>query len=358
MNITQVKAILKLIIASTVLYNVGKYAVGRVRNSKLRNKAKEKLRKKLEFKLNAEDVGIELVSFILSLTVVELAKGIRERKFSCVQVMSVYAARALEIGRKLNLTTEEYFEDALREAKVCDEEVERGVFRGALHGVPISIQDHFSMKGHQTTSGLSWKLDYTDNETFILIDLLKQQGAIPFVRSNVSQGLMWIESKNRIYGQALNPWNILKTPGGSSGGEGGLVAARASPLGIASDIGGSIRCPCSFCGVYGFVPTPKRVPKAWILDSKVHNIELMGQLLECSYGPIGKCVEDLSLVLQIWLSDELFSLKPEVVPIKFEVNKYNSSKSLKVGIFPGHEKFPVAKCIRDEIIHQKVRISE
>ena len=350
MSITQSKTVLKLIIASTILYSIGKYAVGRVRNLKLRNKAKEKLRRKLEFKLNAEDVGIELESFILSLTAGELAKGIRERKFSCVQVMSIYAKRALEIGRNLNLTTEECFEDALREAKLCDEEVEKGVFRGLLHGVPISLKDHFSMKGYQTTYGLSWKLDYTDDETFILIELLKKQGAIPFVRSNVSQGLMWIESKNRVYGQALNPWNTLKTPGGSSGGEGGLIAARASPLGIASDVGGSIRCPCNFCGVYGFVPTPKRVPKAWILGSKVHNVELMGQFLECSYGPIGKCVEDLSLVLQIWLSDELFSLKPEVVPLKFEISKYKSSKSLKVGIFPGHEKFPVAKCIKDAII--------
>lgn len=350
MDITKAKFIFKLVLAAVVAYKGSNYVLGRIKNLKLRNKAKEKLRKKLESKLNIEKVEQELEECILALSAGELARAIREKKFSCVQVVSVYIKRAVDIGRRLNLTAEECFDDALREARICDEEVERGHFRGALHGVPISIKDHFSMKGYQSTVGLSWKLDYTDSETFILIELLKKHGAIVFVRSNVSQGMMWIESKNRIYGQALNPWDISRTPGGSSGGEGGLIASRASPLGIASDSGGSIRCPCTFCGVYGFVPTAKRLPKAWILDSKVHNIELLGQIIECSYGPMGKCVQDLALVIQIWLSDELFALKPEVVPLKFDHEKFSSTSSFKVGIFPGHNKFPVAKCIQDSIL--------
>lgn len=349
MDKVKAKNIFKLGLAAAVIYKGAKYALGRIRNLRLRNKAKEKLRKKLQVKLDIEGVEQEIENRILSLSAWELARGIREKEFSCVQVVSVYVKRAEDIGRRLGLTAEECFEDALKEARICDEEVQRGHFRGALHGVPISVKDQFPMKGYQSTVGLSWKLDYTDNETFILIELLKKHGAIVFVRSNVSQGMMWIESKNRIYGQALNPWDISRTPGGSSGGEGGLLASRSSPLGIGSDSGGSIRCPCAFCGVYGFVPTPKRLPKAWILDSKVHNNELFDQVIEFSYGPIGKCVQDLSLVIQIWLSEDLFALKPEIVPLPFNHEQYNSTDPFTVGVYLGHNKFPVAQCIKDSI---------
>ena len=163
---------------------------------------------------------------------------------------------------------------------------------------------------------------------------------------------MFYESSNQIYGRALNPWNKNRTTGGSSGGEAGLVAARASPLGIGSDIGGSIRVPCTFCGVYGIKPTPARISFKGVKTAFVHNFEPLDVLIPASIGPIGKCVEDLALVLKTWWKESDKGLGEDwTIPfLKFDENTYeNTSKKLKIGYFSNLPYFDSAVCIKKAI---------
>lgn len=337
-------------IGAYALLQVGKYFKGWVRRWKLSNKGKKKLDERNKAKIDLPELDVEVENLILALNVCQLCEKIRNKELKSEQIVVAYIKRAAKIGRELGLSAEECFEDALREAKICDEETEKGHSRGILHGIPISVKDHYGMKGYFSSCGLAWKLDYPDTEDAVLVKLLVEQGAIPFVRSNVCQAMMWIETSNQIYGRAKNPWDTSRTVGGSSGGEGGLVSSRSSPLGIGSDIGGSIRTPSAFCGVYGFKVSPKRVSIRGIYASSLNGYEGFECAVKCSYGPIGRCVDDLALVLKSWFCERQFELDPTVVPLKFNEAEYESHKKLKIGYFTHIPGYPVAECIKKAVI--------
>ena len=158
----------------------------------------------------------------------------------------------------LNALADINFDDALKEAIQCDKETKNKKSRGPLHGIPISIKDELHVAGTVTTLGLAARSDNIILEDGLIVENLRRHGAIPFVKSNVPPLLMLYETENIIFGVTKNPLDIKRTPGGSSGGEAALIASRCSPAGIGSDIGGSIRIPCAFCGLYGFKPSSIR----------------------------------------------------------------------------------------------------
>lgn len=132
---------------------------------------------------------------------------------------------------------------------------------GPLHGLPISLKDSFQFQGTDATLGF---VAYLENgpskENSCLVDVLLKQGAVLYCKTNTPQTLMTADSHNNVFGRTLNPWNTSLTAGGSSGGEGALVAFRGSPIGVGTDVAGSIRIPSLCCGLYGFKPTANRVP--------------------------------------------------------------------------------------------------
>lgn len=325
------------------------FVKSRVLNWRLTAKAKAKLKARNKDYAEVPEIDKDTLALVLALNVGQLCEEIRCGRLTSVQVVTAYVLRARSLGRELGLVAEECYRTALDEARQCDLEMAQGKSRGFLHGVPISIKDHYGMKGYTSSCGLAWKLNYPDKEDSVLVQLLIEQGAIPFVRSNVCQGMMWIESSNQIYGVCQNPWDKTRTTGGSSGGEGGLIAARASPLGIGSDIGGSIRVPASFCGVYGFKATPKRVSTRGAYSSSLKNVECFESAIKCSYGPIGRCVDDLVLVMKAWLCERQSQLDPTVVPLSFDDSVLTSNKRLKIGYFTHIEGFPVADCIQKAV---------
>ena len=161
--------------------------------------------------------------------------------------------------------TEQLFEAAVADAQLCDEERRAGQLRGKLHGLPVSIKEQISQAGFDSTCGACCRLFQPAESDAIIVQLLKNAGAIPFCRTNVPQLLMLPESFNAIYGTSNNPFDVTRTPGGSSGGETALLAARGSPLGIGTDVGGSIRIPAVLCGIYGFKPTVDRLSTKGLL---------------------------------------------------------------------------------------------
>ncbi|KAG6844020.1 hypothetical protein H0H87_010588 [Tephrocybe sp. NHM501043] len=170
-------------------------------------------------------------------------------EWTSVEVTSAFYKRAIIAQQLTNCLTEIFIDRALERAKELDGILKKtGKPVGPLHGLPISL------KGY-----VSWVGKYANSDC-VLVEILYECGAVPFVRTNVPQTLMWGETYNHVFGRTTNPYNRKLTPGGSSGGEGALLAMKGSPLGVGTDIGGSLRIPSAFCGLYTLRPSYARLP--------------------------------------------------------------------------------------------------
>uniref|UniRef100_A0A667XM52 Fatty-acid amide hydrolase 1 n=1 Tax=Myripristis murdjan TaxID=586833 RepID=A0A667XM52_9TELE len=259
---------------------------------------------------------------ILSLSLSELTKCLRDGSLSPEDVFYSYMEKTLDVNKRLNCCTGILLEsfDQLKTVGSSKE--------GLLYGVPISIKENIDYKGYDSTCGVVSRLEQPAPVDSVLVEVLKRQGAIPFVKTNIPQSMLNYDCGNPIYGQTLHPRNPQKTPGGSSGGEGALIATGGSLLGCGTDIGGSIRFPASFCGICGFKPTAGR------LSSKgISSISRGQKSVLASVGPLARDVDSLALFMQAVLCDHLFSLDPTVPPIPFNLEIYQSSRPLRIGYF-------------------------
>jgi len=251
--------------------------------------------------LTAKEIAI--TNEDLNLLLKKLASG----EWSAVAVTTAFYKRAIIAQQLVNCLTEIFVERALARATELDAVLSKtGKVVGPLHGLPISLKDQLCIKGLETTMGyVSWIGNYADKNA-VLVDILEECGAIPFVRTNVPQTLMWPETFNNVFGRTTNPYNRSLTPGGSSGGEGALVALKGSPIGVGSDIGGSVRIPSAMCGVYGLRPSYGRVPYGGALNSLEGQDSVLSVL-----GPITNSISGLKTFMEAvikakpWLKDPL-----------------------------------------------------
>lgn len=190
---------------------------------------------------------------ILTLSLSELTKQLQEGLLSPEDVFYSYMEKTLDVNKKLNCCTGILLE-SFDQLKMVSSNKE-----GLLYGVPVSIKENIAYKDHDCSCGVVINLDQPAQKDSVLVEVLKRQGAIPFVKTNLPQALLNYDCSNPIYGQTVNPHNLQKTSGGSSGGEAALIGGGGSVLGLGSDIGGSIRIPASFCGICGFKPTSGRL---------------------------------------------------------------------------------------------------
>ena len=258
-------------------------------------------------------------------------------------MLAVYTERAREYGRKYNLSAEELFNDAYNRVLSMEP-----TSNSTLYGVPISIKDEIYQEMCCSSGGLIWRCSIPDPRESILVSSLRSSGCVPFVRGNAMQMMIWIETTNNIYGTAQNPWDVTRTTGGSSGGDAGLVAIGAAPIAIGSDIGGSIRVPAAFCGVYGFKPSSRRITA---LDcASVHQkcADPLEFLIKASYGPFGRCVEDLVLILQSWWTEALWHWDFQV---KFNHEEYNDPRKLRIGYFTYNNVIECADVVKNIVMN-------
>uniref|UniRef100_A0A663ELX8 Fatty-acid amide hydrolase 1 n=1 Tax=Aquila chrysaetos chrysaetos TaxID=223781 RepID=A0A663ELX8_AQUCH len=272
---------------------------------------------------------------ILSLSLLELTEKLREGSLSPRTVLYTYLEKALEVTQQTNC-----LRHFIPECEEQLQEIQRQKEKGLLYGIPVSIKDHISHKGHLSTCGLVQCLDTPVQEDSVLVKVLKSQGAIPFAMTNVPQSLFNYDCSNPIFGQTLNPLNHQKSPGGSSGGEGALIAGGGSILGIGSDVGGSIRLPSSFCGLCGLKPTAERL--RWVLGSALPTLQEVPWVL----GPMARDVDSLALCMKALLCQEMFQLDPTVPPMPFDEDVYSSSARLRVGYYDTDGYFPLPPCAR------------
>ena len=283
--------------------------------------------------------------FILSLSGTKIVESIKSKKITAVETLLTYISRAATVGKDLSLIADVNFEAALRQAEEIDLKVSQNKITDdmTLLGLPISIKDQIAVKGALQTGGITANSSYMIGYDSEIVATLRRKGAIPFVLSNVGQGLLSYESTNGLWGAAQNPWNRKKTVGGSSGGEAGLVATRCSPCGIGSDIAGSIRLPSHFCGVYGFKPTLDRVSNIGVFNAANGFPQI-----QYSFGPICKTVDDVVLIMRALFGN--FENDHYCYNLPFNEVQFNDFKKVKLGYILDTDYAETAPSIKNALI--------
>lgn len=189
-----------------------------------------------------------------------LLTRLRRGEISPVDLVDAHIQRIETVNPLLNALVADRFEAARREAQEAEREYARSPRPRLLLGIPFTVKEMIEVSGMPLTFGCRARQDRRAVRDATVVGRLRAAGAIPLGVSNVPEWGMWFESYNRLYGRTRNPWNPRHTPGGSSGGEGALAGAGGSVFGIGSDIGGSVRIPAAFCGVFGHKPTTGMLP--------------------------------------------------------------------------------------------------
>jgi amidase len=230
-------------------------------------------------------------------TVHELATGIRQRRMSATEVLDAYLAQIARHNPALNALVTLDAERARRRAHEADAALARGEVWGPLHGVPITIKDAIETAGLRTTSGFPPLADSIPATDATVVARLRAAGAIILGKTNLPTLCGDVQTDNPLFGRSNNPWDVARTPGGSTGGGAAAVAAGLSALEIGSDYGGSMRGPAHFCGVYALKPTDRRLPDAGHipeLPGAPQGVRHMARI-----GPLARSVADLALALRL-----------------------------------------------------------
>ncbi|EIW65189.1 general amidase [Trametes versicolor FP-101664 SS1] len=247
-----------------------------------------------------------------------LLDNLRTGQWSSVEVTTAFYKRAIIAQQLTNCLTEIFIERALARAAEVDEYLKtHGNPIGPLHGLPISLKDQFCIKGMETIMGYAGWIGRVANRDSVLVELLYECGAVPFVRTNVPQTLMWGETYNHVFGRTTNPFNRYMAPGGSSGGEGALVALHGSPLGVGTDIGGSVRIPSAFCGLYGLRPSYERLPYCNAVNA-MEGQESISSVL----GPMTNSLEGVKLFTKAIIDAKPWRKDPLAVRKEWSAREY------------------------------------
>ena len=231
---------------------------------------------------------------IIFASAASLARAIRARQVSSQEVVDAYLQRIEAINPVLNSVVQVRAEEARAEARRADEALARGERVGPLHGVPFTIKDTYDVAGMICTCGTKGRAAFVAQQNATAVARLRAAGGIVLGLTNLPELCMACESDNLIYGRTNNPYDLTRTPGGSSGGEAATIAAGGSPLGLGTDSGGSIRMPAHFCGVAGLKATWGRVPLTGLFPPP------LGMNARIRHaGPLARSVEDLALALPI-----------------------------------------------------------
>ncbi|KIX03040.1 uncharacterized protein Z518_06590 [Rhinocladiella mackenziei CBS 650.93] len=263
---------------------------------------------------------------ITSSTSSEIVDKVRTRTWSAKAVTSAFCKRAAAAHQLTNCLSETMFPEALASADVLDKALtQTGRVVGPLHGLPISIKDNFNVVGKDSTVGfVSW-CNKPHQQNSVLVDLLKSLGAVVYVKTNVPTAMMMPETVNNTFGRTLNPLRRTLSPGGSSGGEAALLAFQGSPLGVGTDIGGSLRIPASATGIFTLRPSLGRFPTGGCTSG------LAGQeSVNSVNGPMGPALSDLSLFAKSVVDAQPWLKDPKALPIPWR--QVTLPKRLKLGV--------------------------
>jgi amidase len=224
------------------------------------------------------------------LPAVDLARRIRAGEISAVEVLEAHLAQIERVNPRVNAIVTLAAEQAIARARAADDARARGEATGPLHGLPVAHKDLFPTKGIRTTSGSPIFADYVPDASALIVERLQRAGAITIGKTNVPEFGAGSQTFNPVFGPTLNPYDLAKTCGGSSGGAAVALACGMIPIADGSDMGGSLRNPDGYCNVVGLRPAPGRVP-SWPTQN--------GWATLAVDGPMGRTVADVALVLSV-----------------------------------------------------------
>lgn len=228
----------------------------------------------------------------------QAARVLQAGEVSAQGLLATLLARIERVNPTLNAIVTLDAEQARARAQAADEALARGERWGPLHGVPITVKDAFETAGMRTVSGYPPLRANVPGQDAPAVARLRDAGAIIVGKTNLPTLASGIQSTNPVFGRTNNPWDLTRTPGGRSGGSAAAVAAGLSFLDLGSDIGGSIRIPAHFCGVYGLKLTGGRIPgKRYIASPRPLTVPAGWEaLLQLgAFGPLARSVDDLCL---------------------------------------------------------------
>ncbi|KAJ4022482.1 hypothetical protein NW766_001517 [Fusarium irregulare] len=248
---------------------------------------------------------------ITSLTAAELLNKLASGVLKSEDVTRAFCKRAAAAHQLTNCLAETCFDRAIQTARHCDEHLSKtGTPIGPLHGLPISLKDNFNLEGLDATVGFTSHVGDPASADSALATLLQNAGAVFYVKTNVPTAMMIAESVNNTFGRTVNPKNRNTTSGGSSGGESALIAFKGSPLGVGTDIGGSLRIPAACTGLFTLRPSSGRFP--------VRNCRsgMPGQeAVQSVNGPLGRTLQDIQLYSKAVIDSQPWLADPKCLPI-------------------------------------------
>src|SRR5436309_1555362 len=267
-----------------------------------------------------------LTPAITSLSATELASLIRQKQLSPVEVVEAYLQRIEEVNPAVNAFACINAEQARVKARQAELTTMQGEHSKPLLGVPVTIKSCIDVQDMLCEAGSRLRSGYVAQEDAPLVKRLKDAGAIVIGNTTVPEMLLAYHTENQLQGRTNNPWDLTRTPGGSSGGEAAAIAACMSAGGIGSDGGGSIRVPAHFSGICGLKPTPGRVPGTGHYPAGYGPFALIGVV-----GPMARTVEDLQLLFNVIAGYDYAD--PASSPVPVETLADCQKRKLKIGYY-------------------------
>jgi amidase len=268
----------------------------------------------------------------------DLAAAIRSRQVSSTEVLEAHLRRIEAVNPLINALVQVDAERALAQARAADAALARKDHWGPLHGVPFTSKDVCETAGIVSAAGLEERRGFVPGHDAVVVARLKAAGGILLGKSNCPPGGGGGDTDNPVYGRTNNPYDLTRTPGGSSGGEAAAIAAGLSPLGIGSDSGGSIRLPAHYCGVAGLKPTSGRVPNTGLINHPGGLSDPRTQV-----GPLARKVRDLALAFPLLAGED--GIDSGVIPMSIHDMVAVRIAGLRVAFYSDDNQAPPAPAI-------------
>ena len=251
-------------------------------------------------------------------------------------------AKIERLNPKLNAFVQVDHERVRRQAREAEAAVRSSQVLGPLHGVPISIKSSIEVAGLKCEAGTRLRSGFVATQDAPLVERLRQAGAIILGLTNTPELLMAWETDNLLYGRTNSPWDLDRTPGGSSGGEAAAIASGMSAAGVGSDGGGSIRVPAHFSGICGLKPTPGRIPSTGHFPPSGGPFALLGVV-----GPMARTVADLKILFEVMQGPDGGDSFAAPIPLRWPT--HDELRHLRIGYFEDDGRTPITPEIRNAV---------
>jgi len=275
---------------------------------------------------------------------IDLAASIRKKEISSVELLDEYKKQYQLSNSQLNAIVTVDFDAARIRAKQLDDLTAKKQFLGPLHGLPITVKDTFKTKDMRTTAGAEEFSDNVPSENADAVQRVIDAGAIIFGKTNTPRFAADIQTNNKVFGITNNPWDLSRTSGGSSGGSAAATAAGLTAFEVGSDVGGSLRTPASFCGVYTIKPTYGIVSTSGLISS-MHN-QLSPRDISC-VGPISRSAKDLEFVLDVLAAPS--QNESCAWGLKLPKSKIENLSDYKIAAWIDDDSFPVDDEVKEKL---------